>query len=129
MVFQNRRIKQSPGHGVDWNDSASLQKGLGLDAQSIRVGQLPKVSRGLTTPGGGVGVEVTSRILEPIVAFASPRHLWRPDELRLSLKGRVSKATVRIVLLYGCEAWPTRVEDVQRHSVFDSRRLRSTADV
>ncbi|VDP10399.1 unnamed protein product [Schistosoma margrebowiei] len=38
-------------------------------------------------------------------------------------------ASVRAVLLYACETWPFRVEDVRRPSVFDHRCLRRIADI
>ncbi|CAH8663869.1 unnamed protein product, partial [Dicrocoelium dendriticum] len=47
----------------------------------------------------------------------------------LRLKGRVYKATVRAVLLYGSGTWPLRSEDLRRLQVFDHRCLRSIAGV
>ncbi|WP_432422665.1 reverse transcriptase domain-containing protein [Streptococcus dysgalactiae] len=79
--------------------------------------------------GGGVGDEISSRIAKARLAFANLRHLWRRRDIRLSLKGRVYKATVRSVLLYGCETWPLRAEDARRLSVFDHRCLRSIARI
>nr|CAH8860033.1 unnamed protein product [Trichobilharzia regenti] len=35
--------------------------------------------------------------------------------------------SVRSVLLYGCETWPLRMEDMKRLSVFDRRCLRSVS--
>ena len=60
-------------------------------------------------------------------AFANLKHLWCRRDVPLSLKGRVYRTTVRAVLLYGCETWPIRAEDVHRLSVFDHRCLRSIA--
>ena len=78
---------------------------------------------------GGVGEEISSRIAKARLAFANLRHLWRRHDVRLSLKGRVYNATVRSVLLYGCETWPLRAEDANRLSVFDHRCLRNIARV
>ena len=79
--------------------------------------------------GGDVGDEIDRRIAKARVAFANLRHLWRRRDIRLTLKGRVYNTTVRKVLLYGCETWPLRVEDVRRLSTFDHRCLRNIARV
>ncbi|KAF5394511.1 hypothetical protein PHET_11259 [Paragonimus heterotremus] len=42
-------------------------------------------------------------------------------------KGRVYKATVRAVLLYGSKTWPLRIEDTNRLQVVDHRCLRLNA--
>ncbi|KER31617.1 hypothetical protein T265_02131 [Opisthorchis viverrini] len=62
-------------------------------------------------------------------AFANLRHLWRQNGLSLNLKGRVYQATVRAVLLYGCETWPIRAAEPRRLQVFDNRCLRTIARV
>ncbi|KER22124.1 hypothetical protein T265_09694 [Opisthorchis viverrini] len=49
---------------------------------------------------------------KPVVYFSSTR-------ARLFTKGRVYQATVRAVLLYGCETWPIRAADLRRLQVFD----------
>ena len=77
----------------------------------------------------GLTEESLSRIGKARAAFAALRHLWRRHDIHLALKGRVYSATVRSVLLYGCETWSTRKEDLQRLSVFDHRCLRSIAGV
>ncbi|TNN10595.1 endonuclease-reverse transcriptase, partial [Schistosoma japonicum] len=63
------------------------------------------------------------------LAFAKLRHLWRRRDIRLLTKGRVYRAAVRSVLLYGSETWPLRVEDIRRLLVFDHKCLRSIARV
>ena len=77
----------------------------------------------------GLADEVTTRIAKARATFANLRHLWRRQDVSLQLKGRVYNTTVRAVLLYGCEAWPTRAEDLRRLSVFDHRCLRNIAGV
>ncbi|KAG5453090.1 hypothetical protein CSKR_106262 [Clonorchis sinensis] len=42
---------------------------------------------------------------------------------------RVYQATVRAVLLYGCETWPVRAAELGRLQVFDNRCLRTIARV
>ncbi|KER26958.1 hypothetical protein T265_05867 [Opisthorchis viverrini] len=73
--------------------------------------------------------EVNARICKARAAFANLRHLWRQNGLSLNLKGRVYQATVRAVLLYGCETWPIRAADLRRLQVFDNRCLRTIARV
>ncbi|KER20099.1 hypothetical protein T265_15392, partial [Opisthorchis viverrini] len=74
-----------------------------------------------------VSDEVSARISKDRITFANLCHLWRQKGISLDLKGRVYQATVRAVLLYGCETWPLRVDDVRRLQVFDHRCLRSVA--
>lgn len=78
---------------------------------------------------GAIEDEIKSRIAKARVAFMNLKHLWRRHDVSLSLKGRVYKTTVRAVLLYGCESWALRVEDLRRLSVFDNRCMRSIARV
>jgi hypothetical protein len=79
--------------------------------------------------GGYIGDEIGLRIAKARLAFANLRHLWRRRDVKLALKGRVYKATVRAVLLYGCEAWPAREADLNRLAVFENRCLRSITRV
>ncbi|CAH8647362.1 unnamed protein product [Dicrocoelium dendriticum] len=78
---------------------------------------------------GRIETDVSSRIAKARAAFLNLRHLWRQKGVSLRLKGRVYKATVRAVLLYGSETWPLRSEDLRRLQVFDHRCLRSIAGV
>ncbi|KAG5454524.1 hypothetical protein CSKR_104878, partial [Clonorchis sinensis] len=50
-------------------------------------------------------------------AFANLRHLWHQNGVSLNLKGRVYQATVRAVLLYGCETWPIRAAELRRGGI------------
>ncbi|KER30325.1 hypothetical protein T265_03269 [Opisthorchis viverrini] len=74
-----------------------------------------------------VTVEVNARIYKARAAFANLRHLWRQHSSSLNLKGLVYQATVRAVLLYGCETWPIRAADLRRLQVFDNRCLGTIA--
>ena len=62
---------------------------------------------------GSLSNEIDARISKARIAFANLRHLWRQKGIRLSLKGRMYKTTVRAVSLYGSETWPFRVEDLR----------------
>ncbi|VDP46296.1 unnamed protein product [Schistosoma curassoni] len=62
-------------------------------------------------------------------AYADLGHLWSLRDVSLAVKGRIYNASVRVVLLYACETWPLRVEDVRRLSVFDHRCLRRISDI
>ncbi|CAH8565351.1 unnamed protein product [Heterobilharzia americana] len=76
-------------------------------------------------PGGLVADEISAKIQKARLAFANLRHLWRRRDIRLSIKGHVYCTAVRSVLLYGCETWPLKVEDMRRLQVFDHRCLPS----
>jgi hypothetical protein len=81
------------------------------------------------TPGGLANDEISLRIGKARAAFANLRHLWRRNDISLSIKGRVYNAAVRPVLMYGSETWPMRADDLRKLSVFDHRCLRSIAKV
>ena len=78
---------------------------------------------------GSIGSEINARISKARMAFANLLHLWRRNDVSLPVKGRVYNAAVRSVLLYGCETWPLRQQDVQRLEVLDHRCLRQLAKV
>ena len=78
---------------------------------------------------GGISSEITHRVGKAQAAFTQLRHLWRLRDVSLGLKGRVYNATVRAVLLYGCETWSAKVEDFRRLLVFDHRCLKNIAGV
>ena len=63
------------------------------------------------------------------MAFSNLLHLWRRDDVSPLVKGRVYNAAVRSVLLFRCETWPFRQQDVHRLKVFDHRCLRQLAKV
>ncbi|KER32895.1 hypothetical protein T265_12734, partial [Opisthorchis viverrini] len=73
--------------------------------------------------------EVNARICKARTAFANSRHLWGQSGLSLNLKGRVYQATLRAVLLYGCETWPIRAAELRRLQEFDNGCLRTLARV
>ena len=57
------------------------------------------------------------------------RNLWNRREISLRTKLRVFEASVRSVLVYGCETWPLRVEDVRKLESFDHWCLRIIAKI
>ncbi len=69
--------------------------------------------------------EIRSRINLARSAFSRLRScLWSRREISLRTKGRVYKAVVRSILLYGCETWPVRVADERMLDVFDNDSIR-----
>ncbi|KER31471.1 LOW QUALITY PROTEIN: hypothetical protein T265_12961 [Opisthorchis viverrini] len=76
-----------------------------------------------------VTVEVSTLICKARAAITNLRHLWRQNGPSLKLKGSVYQATVRAVLLYGCETWPVRAAEVRRLQVFDNRYFKAIARV
>ncbi|CAH8566684.1 unnamed protein product [Heterobilharzia americana] len=77
------------------------------------------------SPGGLVADEISAQIQKARLAFANLRH----RDIRLSIKGRVYCTAFRSVLLYGCETWPLKVEDMKRLQMFDHRCLRSIGHI
>lgn len=71
-------------------------------------------------PSGQAFEEVKSRTDHARIAFLRlKKTLWARREISLKTKARVYQAAIRSVLLYGCETWPLRKEDVRRLEVFD----------
>ena len=50
--------------------------------------------------------------------------LWLRNEISIKTKIRVYRAAIRPILLYGCETWPLRCEDVRKLEAFDHWCLR-----
>ena len=110
----------------DWQDSNPV---LTLDGEQIEVVEKFVYLGSYISAGGGVSDEIDARIMKARAAYANLGHLWRLRDVSLAVKGRIYNASVRAVLLYACETWPLRVEDVRRLSVFDHRCLRRIADI
>ncbi len=73
------------------------------------------------TATGQAKDEISGRIGLARSAFARLKSaLWSRREISLKTKGRIYEALIRTILLYGCETWPVRVEDLRRLEVFDN---------
>lgn len=69
--------------------------------------------------------EIAIRISRARAAFVRlQRRLWSRQEIKLSTKARIYQALARTILLYGCETWPLRKEDLHQLDVFDHFCLR-----
>ncbi|CAH8633227.1 unnamed protein product [Schistosoma margrebowiei] len=110
----------------DWQDSNPV---LTLDGEQIDVVEKFVYLGSCISAGGGVSDEINARIVKVRATYANLGHLWRLRDVSLAVKDRIYNASVRAVLLYACETWPFRVEDVRRPSVFDHRCLRRIADI
>ena len=76
-------------------------------------------------PNGQAIEEVPLRISRARTAFLQLRSvLWCRNEVSLKTKMRVYRSAIRSILLYGCETWPLRSEDVRRLEAFDHWCLR-----
>ena len=76
-------------------------------------------------PNGQAKNEIRLRVDVARRAFLSlARTLWRRTEINLRTKLHVFRAAIRPILLYGCETWPLRKEDIRRLEVFDHWCLR-----
>ncbi|BHF82574.1 hypothetical protein SprV_0802571200 [Sparganum proliferum] len=77
-------------------------------------------------PNGQSKDDIISRIDAACWVFSSLRKcLWIRRDLSIATKIRVYRASVRSVLLYGCECWALRVEDERKLEVFDHHCLRT----
>ena len=100
-------------------------KSLKLDGFSIETVDNFRYLGSIILPNGQAKDEIRNRIDCARNAFLQLKNaLWNRMEVSLRRKIRVYQAAVRPVLLYGCECWPIRVEDVRRLEVFDHWCLR-----
>ena len=77
-------------------------------------------------PNGQAKDEIKRRVDNARRVFLQLKNtLWRRGEISLRTKIRVYQAAIRPVLLYGCETWPLRVEDLRMLEVFDHWCLRN----
>ncbi|BHF82417.1 hypothetical protein SprV_0802555500 [Sparganum proliferum] len=77
-------------------------------------------------PNGQSKDDIVSQIDAARWVFSSLRKcLWNRRDLSIATKIRVYRASVRSVLLYGCECWALRVEDERKLEVFDHHCLRT----
>jgi hypothetical protein len=64
--------------------------------------------------GGGAGEATRTRIRCAWAKFHELSQFLRERGASLKLKGKIYRACVQSVLVYGSETWPTKVEDMQR---------------
>ncbi|BHF73316.1 hypothetical protein SprV_0401639700 [Sparganum proliferum] len=84
-----------------------------------------KYFRARLLPNGQSKDDIVSRIDVARWVFSSLRKgLWIRRYLSIDTKIRVYRASVRSVLLYGCECWALRVKDERKLEVLDSHCLR-----
>ncbi|BHF58340.1 hypothetical protein SprV_0100129200 [Sparganum proliferum] len=77
-------------------------------------------------PNGQSKDDIVSQIDAARWVFSSLRKcLWIRRDLSIATKIRAYRASVRSVLLYGCECWALRVEDERKLEVFDHHCLRT----
>lgn len=73
------------------------------------------------TANGDAEDEVRSRRMKAQAAFSALQHLWNDRNVTLSTKMRVYMASVRPVLMYGCETWPLNQSHLQLLVAFEHR--------
>ena len=138
QVFLDELTKVIPSFGMHFAptkckvmlvDMQSLNTPLTIQGEALEVVERFTYLGSCISSDCSVTDEVNARICKARVAFANLRHLWRQSGVSLNLKGRVYQATVRAVLLYGCETWPVRAAELRRLQVFDNRCLRTIARV
>ncbi|BHF65507.1 E3 ubiquitin-protein ligase huwe1 [Sparganum proliferum] len=98
---------------------------LGIDGCQLEEVDSFKYLGARLLPNGQSKDDVVSRIDAARWVFSSLRKcLWNRRDLSIATKIRVYRASVRSVLLYGCECWALRVEDERKLEVFDHHCLR-----
>ncbi|BHF84571.1 hypothetical protein SprV_0902772200 [Sparganum proliferum] len=103
---------------------------LGIDGRQLEEVDSLKYLGARLLPNGEGKDDIVSRIDAARWVFSSLRKcLWIRRDLSIATKIRVYRASVRSVLLYGCECWPLRVEDERKLEVFDHHCLRTNLRV
>ncbi|BHF80145.1 hypothetical protein SprV_0702326900 [Sparganum proliferum] len=98
---------------------------LGIDGCQLEEVDSFKYLGARLLPNGQSKDDIVSRIDAARWVFSSLRKcLWNRRDLSIATKIRVYRASVRSVLLYGCECWALRVEDERKLEVFNHRCLR-----
>ncbi|BHF63561.1 hypothetical protein SprV_0200655500 [Sparganum proliferum] len=98
---------------------------LGIDGCQLEEVDSFKYLGARLLPNGQSKDDIVSRIDAARWVFSSLRKfLWNRRDLSIATKIRVYRASVRSVLLYGCECWALRVEDERKLEVFDHHCLR-----
>ena len=79
---------------------------------------------------GDAGNEIAARIANASKVFESLRaRLWNRSEISVTTKCRIYHASVRSVLLYGCETWPLKINDIRKMEAFEHRCLRRICNI
>nr|VZI25328.1 unnamed protein product [Spirometra erinaceieuropaei] len=98
---------------------------LGIDGCQLEEVDSFKYLGARLLPNGQSKDDIVSRIDAARWVFSSLRKcLWNRRDLSIATKIRVYRASVRSVLLYGCECWALRVTDKRKLEVFDHHCLR-----
>ena len=93
---------------------------LSIRGQPIEMVHSFKYLGSIILPNGQAYKEVDNRIAHARSAFVRlKKTLWERREISLKTKSRVYQAAIRPVLLYGCETWPLRKEDIRHLEAFD----------
>ncbi|BHF73222.1 hypothetical protein SprV_0401630000 [Sparganum proliferum] len=103
---------------------------LGIDGCQLEEVDSSKYPGARLPPNGQSKDDIVSRIDAARWVFSSLRKcLWIRRDLSIATKIREYRASVRSVLLYGCEWWALRVEDERKLEVFDHHCLRTILGV
>ncbi|BHF62050.1 Cytoplasmic dynein 1 heavy chain 1 [Sparganum proliferum] len=116
-----RRVEDVLGRWSEVVEKAPL----GIDGCQLEEVDSFKYLGARLLPNGQSKDDTVSRIDAARWVFSSLRKcLWNRRDLSIATKIRVYRASVRSVLLYGCECWALRVEDERKLEIFNHHCLR-----
>nr|VZI49151.1 unnamed protein product [Spirometra erinaceieuropaei] len=133
MVSRVKEVAQSVGLSINAGKTKVFSScipdqekvPLGIDGCQLEEVDSFKYLGARLLPNGQSKEDIVSRIDAVRWVFSSLRKcLWKRRDLSIATKIRVYRASVRSVLLYGCECWALRVEDERKLEVFDHHCLR-----
>ncbi|XP_075161887.1 uncharacterized protein LOC142234612 [Haematobia irritans] len=77
----------------------------------------------IITSEGGTSEDIKNRLNKGRAAFASLEKVWRSKYISTT-KIKIFNATIKSVILYGCETWNSAIKDLQTIQVIINRCLR-----
>ncbi|XP_075157756.1 uncharacterized protein LOC142231022 [Haematobia irritans] len=78
----------------------------------------------IITSEGGSSEDIKNRLNKGRAAFASLEKVWRSTYISRNTKIKIFNASIKSVILYGCETWNSANKELQAIQVFINRCLR-----
>ncbi|XP_075151095.1 uncharacterized protein LOC142225204 [Haematobia irritans] len=78
----------------------------------------------IITSEGGSSEDIKNRLTKGRAAFASLEKVWRSTYISRNAKIKIFNASIKSVILYGCETWNSANKELQAIQVFINRCLR-----
>ena len=123
-VRKTEALYQAPPH------KTYLPPAVVLDGKPLKTVDEFKYLGSIVDKQGSLSKEITQRIAKASSAFGRlNKRLWKNSNIRLDTKIQVYRAVVLSTLLYGCETWTLKRDDIKRLERFHQKSLRRIAKI